>query len=62
MLKQTWIVKTSRGYLADTTERTAPLVAHTVNISEAVKLSKADAEEEARQVKGKVMKLGKGAG
>lgn len=43
-------------FLADTTERTSPAVAHTRDRKEAVRLSKGEAAAEALQVKGKVVK------
>lgn len=54
-----FIVQTSgegrKTWLADTTERTSPVVAHTYNKEEAVRLSFEEAQREAKQVRGKVV-------
>jgi len=51
--KEIYIVVTGAGtYLADTTERTSPVVAHTRSQAEAVRLTHIAATAEAEQVKG----------
>lgn len=47
----------AKTWLADTTERTAPVVCHTRNKSEAVRLTKQQAADEAKQVQGIVEKV-----
>lgn len=44
-------------WLADTTERTSPLVARTRFSNEAVRLSRSRALEEAKQTNGKIQKV-----